>query len=106
MATIDDAICFCKSIISRPVALAGACCESATDCCFICRADLPHLVAQCAGLEQQDGTTAQFWVNCKGGLQIFAVHSWHSEGWTERNEALMEAVMLRTRDAVPMADGV
>ena len=37
-------------------------------------------------------------MNCKGGLQSFAVYFWHSEGWTARNEALLETVILRIRD--------
>ena len=30
-------------------------------------------------------------------MRIFAVCFWHSEGWTSRNEALLEAVLKRTR---------
>ena len=44
-----------------------------------------------------EGTIAQAWVNVRGGLRIFAVYFWHSEGWTSGNEALMEAVLKRTR---------
>ena len=31
------------------------------------------------------------------GLRVFALYSWHSEGWTPRNEALMEAVVKQAR---------
>ena len=40
---------------------------------------------------------AQARVNVRGGLRIFSVYYWHSEGWTSRNEALLEAVLKRTR---------
>ena len=30
-------------------------------------------------------------------MRIFAVHFWHSEGWSSRTEALLEAVMKRSR---------
>ena len=29
----------------------------------------------------------------RGGLRVFSVYFWHSEGWTPRNEALLEAVV-------------
>ena len=35
---------------------------------------------------------------CKGGLHTFAVYIRHSQGWTARNEALVEAVIMNTRD--------
>ena len=44
-----------------------------------------------------EGRTAQAWVNVRGGLRIFSVYFWHSNGWASRNEALLEAVMKRTR---------
>ena len=44
-----------------------------------------------------DGRIAQAWVNVRGGLRIFSVYFWHSEGWTPRNEAIMEAVLKRAR---------
>ena len=33
----------------------------------------------------------------KGGLRVFSVYSWHSEGWTPRNEAWLEAVLKQAR---------
>ena len=39
-----------------------------------------------------EGRIAHAWVNVRGGLRIFSVYFWHSEGWTPRNEALLEAV--------------
>ena len=44
-----------------------------------------------------EGRIAQAWVNVRGGLRIFSVYFWHSDGWTSRNEALLEAVLKRTR---------
>ena len=43
-----------------------------------------------------DGRNAQAWVNVRRGLRIFSVYFWHSEGWSSRNEALLEAVLKRT----------
>ena len=40
-----------------------------------------------------EGLIAQAWVHVRGGMRVFAVYFWHSEGWTPRNEALMEAVV-------------
>ena len=37
-----------------------------------------------------EGRLAQAWVNVRGGLRLFSVYFWHSEGWTPRNEALLE----------------
>ena len=42
-----------------------------------------------------EGRIAQAWVNVRGGLRIFSVYFWHSEGWTPRNEAILEAVLKR-----------
>ena len=33
------------------------------------------------------------WVKVRGGLRVFSVYFWHSEGSTPRNEALLEAVV-------------
>ena len=30
-------------------------------------------------------------------MQVFSVYLWHSEGWTPRNETLLEAVVKRAR---------
>ena len=40
-----------------------------------------------------EGTNAQAWVNVRGGLRIFSVYFWHSEGWTPKTEALLEGVL-------------
>ena len=40
---------------------------------------------------------AQAWVNVRGGLCVFSVYFWHSEGWTSRNEALLEAVVKQAK---------
>ena len=42
-----------------------------------------------------EGRIAQAWVNVRGGLRVFSVYFWHSEGWTPRNEALLEAVLKK-----------
>ena len=34
---------------------------------------------------------AQAWESVRGGLRVFSVYFWHSEGWSPRNEALFEA---------------
>ena len=44
-------------------------------------------------IQRNAGRTAQAWVNVRRGLRVFAVFCWDSEGWTPRNEALMEAVV-------------
>ena len=44
-----------------------------------------------------EGRIAQARVNVRGGMRVFSVYFWHSEGWTPRNEALIEAVMMRMR---------
>ena len=38
---------------------------------------------------EREGAVAsiQAWVNVRGGMQVFSVYFWHSEGWTPRNEA-------------------
>ena len=41
---------------------------------------------------ENQGPIANVWVICQGGLHVFVVYYWHTEGWTHRNEALMEAV--------------
>ena len=44
-----------------------------------------------------EGRIAQELVNVREGLRIFSVYFWHSEGWTPRNEALLEAVLKEAR---------
>ena len=44
-----------------------------------------------------EGRIAQAWVDVGGGLRVFSVYFWHSEGWTPRNEAILEAVLKRAR---------
>ena len=48
-------------------------------------------------IPRNEGRIAQARVNVRGGLRIFSVHFWHSEEWSSRNEALLEAVLKRTR---------
>ena len=49
-------------------------------------------------IPRNEGRIAQAWVNVRGGLRIFAVYFWHSEGWMVRNEALLEAVPEENSD--------
>ena len=44
-----------------------------------------------------EGRLARAWVNVRGGLRIFAVYFWHSEGWSSRNEALQESMAVSMR---------
>ena len=44
-----------------------------------------------------EGRIAQAWVNVGGGLGVFSVYFWHSEGWTPRNAAMLEAVPKKAR---------
>ena len=48
-------------------------------------------------IPHNEGIIAQTWVNVRGGLRVFSVYFWHSEGWTPRNEALLEAVWKQAR---------
>ena len=43
------------------------------------------------------GRIAQAWVNVSGGMRVFAVFFWNSEGWTLGNEALVDAVVKQAR---------
>ena len=33
----------------------------------------------------------------RGGMRVFAVYFWHSEGWTQRDEALVGATVKQVR---------
>ena len=44
-----------------------------------------------------EGRIALAWANVRGGLRVFSLYFWHSEGWTLRNEALLEAVLKQAR---------
>ena len=44
-----------------------------------------------------EGRVAQAWVKVRGGLRFFSVYFWHSEGWTPRHEALLEAVVEQAK---------
>ena len=46
-------------------------------------------------IQGNEGRIARAWVIVRGGLRIFSVYFWHSEGWTPRNEAILEAVLKR-----------
>ena len=41
--------------------------------------------------EGNQGRISEAWVYCQGGLHIFAVFFWHTEGWTPQNAVLIEA---------------
>ena len=40
-----------------------------------------------ASISSNEGRIAQAWLHARGGLRVFSVCFWHSEGWTPRNEA-------------------
>ena len=44
-----------------------------------------------------EGRIAQAWVNVRGGLRVFSVYFWHSEGWTPRNEPCWKHFLKQTR---------
>ena len=44
-----------------------------------------------------EGRIARAWVNVRGESRIFSVYFWHSEEWSSRDEALLEAVLERSR---------
>ena len=46
----------------------------------------------CLFLETKE-ESPEAWVSVRGGMRIFALYFWHSEEWTPRYEALMEAVV-------------
>ena len=50
-----------------------------------------------ASIPGNEGRSTQAWVDVQGGIRVFSVYLWHSEGWTLRNEALLEAVLNRAR---------
>ena len=50
-----------------------------------------------ASIPGHEGRVTQASVNVRGGMRVFSVYFWHSEGWTPRNEALLEAVLKRAR---------
>ena len=40
------------------------------------------------------------WINCQGGLFVLEASFWHTEGWTPRNEAVMEAILKSAASSV------
>ena len=50
-----------------------------------------------ASIPGNEGRITQAWVHVRGVCEFFSVYFWHSEGWTPRNEALLEAVLKRAR---------
>ena len=58
--------------------------------------DLVTVVGERAGavasIPGSESRITQAWVNVRGGMRVFSVYFWHSEGWTPRNEALLVAV--------------
>ena len=40
------------------------------------------------------------WINCQGGLFVLEACFWHTEGWTPRNEAIMEAILKSAASSV------
>ena len=50
-----------------------------------------------ASIPGNEGRITHSWVNVRGGMRVFSVHLWQSEGQIPRNEALLEAVIKRAR---------
>ena len=44
------------------------------------------------GVDGHEGTIAQAWLDCAEGRKVFAVYPWRSEGLSDRNGTLMDAV--------------
>ena len=40
-----------------------------------------------ASIPGNDGRITQAWVNVRGGVRVFSVYFWHSEGWTRRKRS-------------------
>ena len=40
-----------------------------------------------------EGRIAQVWANVRGGMRKFAAYFWHTDGWSRRNEAILEVVL-------------
>ena len=55
------------------------------------------LLLSTASIPGNEGGFIQARVNVRGSMRFFSAHFWHSEGWTPRNEALLEAVLKRAR---------
>ena len=54
-----------------------------------------------------EGIIVQVWVNVRGGMRMFTAYFWHTEGWSPRNEAILEAVLKRaTATKASMADSM
>ena len=47
--------------------------------------------------QKEEGRGAQAWANVRGGLRVFSVYFRHSESWTPRNEALLEALVRQAK---------
>ena len=44
-----------------------------------------------------EGGIARVWVDVRGGMRMLAAYFWHTEGWSPRNGAILEAVLKRAR---------
>ena len=44
-----------------------------------------------------EGRIVQVWVKVRGGMRMFAAYFWHTNRWSPRNEAILEAVLKRAR---------
>ena len=40
-----------------------------------------------------EGRIAHVWVNVRGEMRMFAAYFWHTEGWSSRDEAILEVVL-------------
>ena len=53
-----------------------------------------------------EGRIAQAWVNVRGGLRIFSVYFWQSEGWSSRNDHFGSSSEKNSDHKASMADSV
>ena len=51
---------------------------------------LPPFAMSIPGNERR---LAQVWVNVRGEARMFTAYIWHTEGWSPRHEAILEAVL-------------
>ena len=71
---------------------------------------VPIVVEQNGGTvdagEEHQGMIAKMCIQWQGGLSVFAVWFWHTEGWTPRNEDILEAVLKVSSARNPRDDSV
>ena len=64
---------------------------------IVIREQLSEKKVAVAAIPGNEGRITQAWANVRGGRRVISVYFWQSEGWTPRNETLLEAVSKRAR---------